>query len=94
MRERGQAGVGIIIGIIFVVITTLAIIFVGWVWTRLYPSVTNSLTLAETAQQLGTDPSGTTIFFVALAFIGLIAGLFVWFILRPIGSDVRQGVVR
>ena len=84
--ERGNIGVGIII----VGISALTIIFVGWVWTQLQPAVSNALTLDEVSTQLNTDPTGTVVFFTALAFIALIAGLFIWFILRPLGRDVRQ----
>jgi len=85
---RGNIAVGIII----LTITVLAVIFVGWVWTQLYPAVSGSLTLGELDAQLGVDPSGTTIFFTALAFIGLIAGMIVWFIMRPLNSDIRQSI--
>lgn len=86
MDDRGQIALGIII----LVLSVFVVVFVGWVFVMLTGPIYTNLTLAETQQQLGTDPSGTVLFFTALAFIGLIAGMMIWFINRPLGEDVRQ----
>lgn len=88
--DRGQ----IILGIIVLVLSIVVLIFVGWVYVFLTDAVFNSLTLAELDSQLGTDPSGTVMFFGGFAFILFAGGLIYWFIQRPIGQDVRQSTQR
>lgn len=88
--DRGQ----ITLSIIILVISVLVIIFVGWVFVTLTDPIYNALTLAELEQQLNTTPGGTIMFFGGLGFIGLITGLIIWFIWRPLKSDVRQSVTR
>lgn len=90
-----MSGVDTIIGLIVVFMTVVALVFVTGVFNMVVGPVYDHVVSPTLMSDLGWgSPNDVILLFGGLAMVSLLGVIVMWWILKPIRSDVRQTETR